>query len=113
MKYTALAFLLLCAGCATRPQPENPYIPPSTQYSAASTVTAGVGLIAAAAGAGFAQDPAASKTVRAAGTAAMGTGVGLMAVSLIDAIEVRKEREKFMNLARAFYHQYFGPPPIS
>jgi hypothetical protein len=68
--------------------------------------------MAAAAGASLAQDPAASKTVQTAGTAAMGAGLGLVAVSLLDAIEVQKQREKFYILTRAFYHQYFGSSPL-
>jgi hypothetical protein len=35
-----------------------------------------------------------------------------MAASLIDAIEVQKQREKFIQLTRAFYHRYFSPPPV-
>ena len=81
------------------------------------------GLMAAAVGSSLAQDPHASSTVKAAGTAAMASGTALMLGSLVDAVETQKEREKFMNLTRAFYHQYFGwpspeaeeqplPPPI-
>ncbi len=79
--------------------------------------------MAAAVGSSFANDPYASKTVKAAGTAAAVAGTGLMLASLIDAVEVQKEREKFYNLTRAFYRQYYGgswqeseerpaPPPL-
>jgi phosphoglucomutase len=66
------------------------------------------GLMAAAMGSSFAQDPNASKTVKSAGTAAAVAGTGLMLASLIDAVEVQKEREKWINLTRAFYHHYYG-----
>jgi hypothetical protein len=105
-------FLLLAASGCARPQPLNPYVPPETQYSVGSTLVAAGGLMTAAVGASIAQDPSASKGAKAAGTAATGAGVGLMALSLIDAIEVRKEREKFIQLTRAFYHHYFSPRPL-
>ena len=103
--------LLLLAGCA-RPEHPSPYVPRETQYSTGSTMLAAGGVMAAAAGASYAQDPRASATARTAGSAAMGAGVAMMAASLIDAIEVQKEREKFINLTRAFYHHYFGYDPI-
>jgi len=68
--------------------------------------------MAAAVGSSMAQDPHASKTVQTAGTAATAAGTGLMLASLIDALETQKEREKFWNLTRAFYHQYFGWPTL-
>lgn len=107
---TALGLLLLAA-CA-RPQHPNPYIPPETQYSTGSTIVAAGGLVTAAVGAQVAQHPRASSTAKAAGTAAMGAGVAAMAGSLLDAIEVQKEREQFINIMRAFYHRYYGPPPL-
>jgi hypothetical protein len=70
------------------------------------------GLMTAAVGANFAQDPKASSGARTAGTAAMGAGMAAMAASLIDAIEVEKQREKFIQLTRAFYQRYFSPPPL-
>jgi hypothetical protein len=81
------------------------------------------GLMAAAIGSSFAQDPNASKTVKTVGTASAVAGTGMMLASLIDAVEVQKEREKFINLTRAFYRQYTGaswqepeehpgPPPL-
>jgi hypothetical protein len=106
------AILLVLLNACGRPQPANPYIPPETQYSAGSTLMAAGGLMAAAVGTSMAQDPHASKTVQAAGTAAAVAGTGLMLGSLIDAIEVQKERDKFMKLTRAFYHQYFGWPSL-
>lgn len=112
MKRLAVLVLLAASGCA-RSQPASPYVPPETQYSVGSTLLAAGGLMAAAAGSSIAQDPSASKGAKAAGTAAMGAGVGAMALSLIDAIEVRKEREKFILLTRAFYQHYFNPPPLS
>ena len=105
------AVLVAGLGCA-RPHHPNPYVPPETQYSTGSTLLAAGGLMTSAVGASLAQDPRASKTVRTAGTAAMGVGVAAMAASLIDAIEVQKEREQFINLTRAFYHRYFSPPPV-
>jgi len=103
--------LALLAGCA-RPTHPNPYVPPETQYSAGSTIVAASGLMAAAVGAQVAQAPGASASARTAGTAAMGAGMGLMAASLIDAIEVHKEREKFIKLTLAFYHRYFDYDPL-
>jgi len=100
------------AGCA-RPHHPSPYVPPATQYSTGSTLMAAGGLVTAMVGAQLAQDPKASKSTQAAGTAAMGAGVGLMAASLIDAIQVQQEREKFWKLTYAFYNRYFGPPPVN
>lgn len=99
-------------GCA-RPHHPNPYVPPETQYSTGSTLMAAGGAVTAMVGAQFAQDPRASKSTQTAGTAAMGAGVAAMAASLIDAVEVQKEREKFYKLTYAFYHRYFSPPPLS
>jgi hypothetical protein len=106
-----VVLLLLIAGCA-RPTHPSPYVPPETQYSVGSTMLAAGGLVAAATGAQVAQAPGASATARTAGTAAMGAGVGMMAASLIDAIEVQKEREKWIKLTRAFYNHYFGYDPL-
>lgn len=102
---------LLAAGCA-RPHHPNPYVPPETQYSTGSTLVAAGGLVTAAVGAQVAQNPRATSAAKTAGTAGMGAGVAAMAGSLLDAIEVQKEREKFINLTRAFYHRYFSPPPL-
>lgn len=112
MRPAVLAVLLLAAGCA-RPQHPNPYVPPDTQYSMGSTLMAAGGLMTAAVGASFAQDPRASSTARTVGTAAMGAGLAAIAASMIDAIEVQKNREKFIQLTRAFYHRYFSPPPVN
>ena len=118
------ALALLIAGCSSRPQHPNPYVPPETQYSTGSTLLAAGGLMTAMVGSAISDSPTASRSARTAGTAVAAAGVGLMAASLIDAIEVQKEREKFFNLTRAFYRQYFGgsslgeesarpaPPPI-
>jgi hypothetical protein len=111
MKQAALIVLVAGLGCA-RPQHPNPYVPPETQYSAGSTILAAGGLVAASVGAQVAQAPGASATARTAGTAAMGAGMGMIAASLIDAIEVQKEREKFIKLTRAFYHHYFDYNPL-
>jgi hypothetical protein len=109
-----LALALLLAGCSSRPQHPNPYVPPETQYSTGSTLLAAGGLMAAAVGSSIADSPSASQTTRTVGTATAATGVGLMLTSLIDAVEVRKQREKFFNLTRAFYRQYYfgGYSPI-
>lgn len=101
--------LVLLTGCA-RPQHPNPYVPPETQYSTGSTIMAAGGLMAAVVGASYAQNPDASKGTKTAGTAAAAAGTALMLGSLIDAVETQKEREKFWNLTRAFYHQYYGGP---
>jgi hypothetical protein len=119
----AAFLLLLTLGSCARPQHPSPYVPPETQYSTGSTLMAAGGLMAAAMGSSFAQDPGASKTMKTAGTAAAVAGTGLMLASLIDAVEVGKQREKFINLTRAFYRQYYGgswqepeerpaPPPL-
>ena len=100
------------AGCA-RPHHPSPYVPPATQYSTGSTLMAAGGLVTAVVGAQLAQDPRASKSTQTAGTAAMGAGLGLMAASMIDAIQVQQEREKFWKLTYAFYNRYFGPPPVN
>src|SRR5262245_32998757 len=107
-----LLALAAVAGCA-RPHHPSPYVPPETQYSTGSTLMAAGGLMSAAVGAQLAQDPKASKTAQTAGTAAMGAGVGLMAASLIDAVQVQQEREKWWKLTYAFYNRYFGPPPVN
>jgi len=107
-----LAALLSLSACA-RPHHPSPYVPPETQYSVGSTLMAAGGLMSAAVGAQLAQNPRVSKSTQAAGTAAMGAGVGLMAASLIDAIQVQQEREKFWKLTYAFYNRYFGPPPVN
>lgn len=109
MRLGAILLMGLLGACA-RPQHPSPYVPPETQYSTGSTLMAAGGLMAAAVGSSFAQDPHASPGAKTAGTAAMATGTALMLGSLIDAVETQKEREKFMNLTRAFYHQYFGWP---
>jgi hypothetical protein len=111
MKRAAVLMLVAGLGC-TRPTHPNPYVPPETQYSLGSTVAAAGGLMAAAVGAQMAQAPGASASARTAGTAAMGAGMGVMAASLLDAIEVRKERDKFIKLTLAFYNHYFGYDPL-
>lgn len=123
MKRAGIVLFAFGIGCASRPEHPNPYVPPQTQYSTASTLLAAGGLVSMAAGATLSQDPAASKTVQKAGNAAMAAGLGSIAFSLFDVFEVRKEREVFFNLTRAFYRDYFGgtfqeaverdaPPPI-
>jgi hypothetical protein len=109
--YRSLTLLALLAGCA-RPTHPSPYVPPETQYSLGSTLAAAGGLVAASVGAQVAQAPGASATARTAGTAAMGAGMAMMAASLVDAIDVQKEREKFIKLTRAFYHHYFDYDPL-
>lgn len=104
------AVLLVLLGACSRPQHPSPYVPPETQYSTGSTILAASGLMAAAVGASYAQDPNASRSARNAGTAAAVAGTGLMLASLIDAVETQKQRDKFWNLTRAFYHQYYGGP---
>jgi hypothetical protein len=107
MKRGATLLLLLLCSCA-RPHHPSPYIPPETQYSTGSTLMAAGGLMTAMVGASFAQDPHASSSAKTAGTAAMAGGTAMMLASLIDAVEVQKEREKWINLTRAFYHHYYG-----
>jgi hypothetical protein len=84
MKRGAFLPLLLLCSCA-RPHHPSPYIPPETQYSTGSTLMAAGGLMTA-----------------------MAEGTAMMLASLIDAVEVQKEREKWINLTRAFYHHYYG-----
>jgi hypothetical protein len=107
MKRGAFLPLLLLCSCA-RPQHPSPYVPPETQYSTGSTLMAAGGLMSAMVGASFSQDPHASPAAKTAGTAAMAGGTAMMLASLIDAVEVQKERDKFINLTRAFYHHYYG-----
>lgn len=99
---------LLAAGCSSRPQHPIPYIPPQTQYTTGSTLLAAGGLMAAAVGASVNDDPRASKTAKAVGTGAMAAGLGMVAASMIDAIEVQGARRAFIDVTRAFYHQYYG-----
>jgi len=106
------AILLVLLGGCSRPEHPIPYIPSDTQYSTGSTLMAAGGLMAAAVGSGMSQDPHASQTVRTAGTVAAAAGTGLMLASLIDVVETQKQREKFMNLTRAFYHAYWGWPTL-
>lgn len=109
MRLGAILQLALLGACS-RPQHPSPYVPPETQYSTGSTLMAAGGLMAAAVGSSIAQAPNASPAAKTAGNLAAVAGTGLMLGSLIDAVETQKEREKFMNLTRAFYHQYFGWP---
>jgi hypothetical protein len=111
MRFGAAVCLILLGACG-RPKPANPYVPPEVMYSTGSTLMAAGGLMAAAVGSSISSDPGASKTAKVAGTAATAAGTGLMLASLIDAVETQKEREKFWNLTRAFYHQYFGGPDV-
>ena len=62
----AFLLLLLALGSCARPQHPSPYVPPETQYSYGSTLMAAGGLMAAAMGASFSQDPDASKTMKTA-----------------------------------------------
>lgn len=101
--------VVLVAGCS-RPKHPNPYVPPETQFSTGSTLMAAGGLMSAMVGASYANDPKASRSTKTAGTAAAAAGTALMLGSLIDAVETQKEREKFWNLTRAFYHHYYGGP---
>jgi len=106
------AILLLLLGACSRPEHPNPYVPPETQYSTGSTLLATGGLMAAAVGSSMTQDPKASQAMKTAGTIATAAGTGLMLASLIDAVETQKEREKWMKLTRAFYHEYWGWPNL-
>jgi len=99
---------LLAAGCSSRPQHPIPYIPPQTQYSTGSTLMAAGGLMAAAVGSSLNDARAPSRTQRAIGTGAMAAGLGMVAASMIDAIEVQGARKAFIDITRAFYHQYYG-----
>src|SRR5262249_46747091 len=111
MRRLGVLLVLLLGACA-RPQHPNPYVPPETQYSVGSTMLAAGGVMAAAAGASMSSSPNASGTTRAAGTAALAAGTAMMLGSLIDAVDVQKERDKFWNLTRAFYHMYYGGPTV-
>jgi len=102
-----LALFVTVAGCGTRPL--NPCLPPETQYSTGSTVAAIGGLLGTAIGTDLAQNSRNSPNTRAIGTAAAATGMGLLAVALIDAVEVQKQREKVINIDRAMRHSYMRP----
>jgi hypothetical protein len=78
------------------------------------------GLLGTAIGADLAQDSQCSPNTRAVGSAIAAIGVGLLAVAMIDASEVQKQREKVINIDRAMRHFYarpgvpdsfFRPPP--
>ena len=102
------AFLLIAAGCA-RQQPLNPYVPPEAMYSAGGTMAAAGGVMAASVGASM-MDKDRSPSTRKAGMAATAGGAALMGVAILEAIEVQKERQKFVTLYNAFIRDYYGTP---
>lgn len=100
---------ILLAGCASRPQPLNPYLPPETMHSAAGTLAAVGGVLGTSVGASM-MDPDRSPQTRKAGAAVAGAGAALLGAAILEAIEVEKERQKFVNLHNAFVRSYFGSP---
>ena len=96
-------------GCASRPQPLNPYLPPETMHSAVGTLAAMGGVLGSSVGASM-MDPDRSPRTRKAGAAIAGAGAALLGAAILEAIEVEKERQKFVNLHNAFVRSYFGSP---
>lgn len=100
---------LALAGCASRPQPANPYLPPETMYSAGGTMAAMGGVMGTAVGASM-MDKDRSPATRKAGSAVAAGGAALLGAAIVEAIEVEKERKKFVDLHNAFVRSYFGSP---
>ena len=123
MSRSALLFAaILVAGCASPPQPINPYIPPETMYSAGGTMAAMGGVMGTAVGASMMEKERTPAT-RKAGYGVMGGGAALLGAAIAEAIEVEKERQKYINLHNAFVRSYYGsstgettlrmpPPPL-
>jgi hypothetical protein len=111
MRRTALlvASIAIFSGCASRPKPISPYVPPETMYSAAGTMAAMGGVVGTAAGASMMEKDRTPAT-RKAGAAVMGGGAALLGAAILEAIEVEKERQKFVNLHNAFIRSYYGSP---
>lgn len=105
----AIIVLLTATGCA-RQQPLNPMVPPETQYSAAGTLAAAGGLAGVMAGASMMENNH-SRTTQKAGIAAASGGLALMGAALVEAVQVNKEREKFITLYNAFLRNYYGSAP--
>jgi hypothetical protein len=101
--------MFAAAGCASRPQPLNPYVPPETMYSAGGTLAAVGGVMASSVGASM-MDPDRSPQTRKIGAAATGAGLALMGAAVLEAIEVEMARQKFVSLHNAFVRSYFGSP---
>ena len=100
--------LVLAAGCA-RPKSPNPFLPPETQFSPASTLAATGGLVGLAAGAQM-MDSRRSSSTRHAGAAVLAAGGALMLGALIDAVDVYGERRKFVTLWNAGLRNLQGSP---
>lgn len=111
MKWIALlgAVMAAVSGCSSRPQPINPYLPPDTMYSAAGTMAAMGGVMGSAAGASMMEKDR-SPATRKAGAAVMGGGAALLGAAILEAIEVEKNRQKFIDLHNAFVRSYYGSP---
>lgn len=104
-----LIALVFLAGCASRPQPISPYVPPETMYSAGGTIAAMGGVAGTAIGASM-MEKGNSPNTRKAGAAVMGAGAAALGAAIVEAIEVEKERRKFVDLHNAFIRSYFGSP---
>lgn len=107
MKKAIILLLAAGAGCSSRQQSLNPYLPPETMYSAGGTLAAAGGVAATAVGATMMEKDR-SPATRKAGTAVMGSGMALMGAAILEAIEVQKEREKVLKLYYAFVKDYYG-----
>jgi hypothetical protein len=104
-------FLLaaVLAGCSSRPTPVSPYVPPETMYSSGGTMAAMGGVVGLAAGSSMMDKDRSPKT-RAAGAGVAAGGAALLGIALLEAIEVEKERQKYVNLHNAFVRSYYGSP---
>jgi hypothetical protein len=77
-------------------------------YSAGGTIAAVGGVAAMAAGSSMINRH--SPTTQKAGMAAAAGGAALMGAAIAEAIDVKKERQKFINLYNAFIRNYYGSP---
>jgi hypothetical protein len=104
-----LVLALMGAGCS-HPQPLSPYVPPEAMYSAGGTLAAAGGVMAAAVGSSMLENSR-SSSVRKTGAGVLAGGAALIGAAILEAIEVQKERGKFVNLYNAFIRSYYGTPP--
>lgn len=100
---------LIAAGCS-HPQPLSPYVPPEAMYSTGGTLAAAGGVMAAAIGSSMLENGHSGTTQKAA-AGVMAGGAALMGAAILEAIEVQKERGKFVNLYNAFIRNYYGSAP--
>src|SRR5438105_3549487 len=104
-----LVLVLMVSGCASRPTPISPYVPPEAMYSTGGTMAAMGGVLGTAVGSSMMEKDRSPNT-RKAGAAVTGGGAALLGAAILEAIEVEKEREKLFALYHAFLRRYYGTP---